>query len=95
MFGFSLVYAIMQINHFIVARDCIIVDGKTSLILYVLLITKLYNKMISSIFIGYLNVGICLDQNNQIFLSFICFTYYEWYSIKNLSISNYDNFLIF
>lgn len=78
MFGFSLVYAIIQINHFIVARNCIIADGKTSLILYVLLITKLYNKMISSIFIGYLqNVGIYLDQNNQIFLSFICFTYYE------------------
>lgn len=44
----------MQINRFIIARDCIIADGKTSLILYVLIITKLHNKIMSSIFIGYL-----------------------------------------
>lgn len=53
-FDFSLVYIIMQINRFIIARDCIIADGKTNLILYVLIITKLHNKIMSSIFIGYL-----------------------------------------
>lgn len=70
----------MQINHFIVTRDCIIADGKTSLILYVLIITKLCNKIISSIFIEYLqNVGIikiCFNQNNIIFYhSYVLFDY--------------------